>query len=119
METVKSYTKKTFEVYDPAYMAVYFNEREVEQPLTPGEGEEEQVQTVYEYDVVLAEGQGYNKGAFVNAIIRSRYSESDELAIQRHYANSKTEYKDEWKEYNDWCEQAKVWASAMQPVDAE
>ena len=115
METVKSYTKKTFEVYDNSHMAVYFNERELQEPLGPDQ-EQQEAQTVYEYDVVKAECQGYDKGAFVNAIIRSRYTESDELAIQRHYANSKTTYKDEWQEYNDWCEQAKVWATEMQPV---
>ena len=122
METVKSYSKKTFEGYDNSHMAVYFNERELQEPTAgagseSGSGEGEEQQTVYEYDVVLAECHGYDKGAFVNAIIRSRYTESDELAIQRHYANSKTTYKTEWEEYNAWCEQAKVWATEMQPVE--
>ena len=45
-----------------------------------------------------------------NAIIRSKYSESDEMAIHRHHGNDSEEYADEWQEYNDFCESAKALA---------
>lgn len=44
----------------------------------------------------------------VNAVIRSRYSESDEMAIHRHHGNDPVEYVGEWDEYNEFCESAKV-----------
>lgn len=45
-----------------------------------------------------------------NAIIRSKYSESDEMAIHRHHGNAPEEYAEEWQEYNDFCESAKALA---------
>lgn len=47
-------------------------------------------------------------GSVTNAIIRSKYSESEELAIHRHYVNSFEEHQEEWNEYNRFCEAAKV-----------
>ena len=49
-------------------------------------------------------------GCVTNAIIRSRYSESEELAIHRHYVNSFQEHESEWLEYNQFCESAKLLA---------
>lgn len=43
-----------------------------------------------------------------NAIIRSKFSESDELAIHRHHGNDPEEYAEEWQEYNEFCESAKT-----------
>lgn len=45
-----------------------------------------------------------------NAIIRSKYSESDEMAIHRHHGNTPEEYSEEWQEYNEFCESAKALA---------
>jgi hypothetical protein len=45
-----------------------------------------------------------------NAIIRSKYSESDEMAIHRHHGNAPEEYSEEWQEYNEFCESAKTLA---------
>ena len=45
-----------------------------------------------------------------NAIIRSKFSESDEIAIHRHHGNNPEEYAEEWQEYNDFCESAKALA---------
>lgn len=49
-------------------------------------------------------------GCVTNAIIRSRYSESEEMAIHRHYVSSFEDYENEWREYNEFCEQAKLQA---------
>lgn len=45
-----------------------------------------------------------------NAIIRSKYSESDEMAIHRHHGNTPEEYSEKWQEYNEFCESAKALA---------
>ena len=45
-----------------------------------------------------------------NAIIRSRVSLSDEMAIHRHYQYSFEHYQDEWEDYNQFCEYAKTLA---------
>ena len=49
-------------------------------------------------------------GCVTNAIIRSRYTESEELAIHRHYVNSFQGHEEEWEEYNQFCEAAKLLA---------
>ncbi len=49
-------------------------------------------------------------GCLTNAIIRSRYSQSEELAIHRHYVSSYEDYQDEWNDYNAFCESAKILA---------
>lgn len=46
-------------------------------------------------------------GDLANAIIRTRYSSSEELAIQRHAING--DYEDapqEYEEYDEWCRYA-------------
>ena len=49
-------------------------------------------------------------GCVTNAIIRSRYSMSEELAIHRHYAGDPENHAPEWAEYNAFCESAKTLA---------
>lgn len=43
----------------------------------------------------------------VNAIIRSKYTESEEMAIHRHHGNDPEGYAEEWQQYNRDCEDAK------------
>lgn len=73
----------------------------------PVEGAEPVARQQYKYDVDWLDPETKTKGDVVDAIIRTRYSLSDELAIQRHYSNSKTTYKQEWEAYNEFCEWAK------------
>lgn len=47
-------------------------------------------------------------GQEVNKRIRQHYSESEELAIQRHKLNHPKAQSDEWDEYNSYCEQCKT-----------
>ena len=49
-------------------------------------------------------------GQLTNAIIRASLSESEELAIQRHYHNDPEQYAAEWHDYNEICENAKAQA---------
>ena len=50
----------------------------------------------------------------VNRLIRTKYTQSDELAIHRHRFMEKNEA--EFAEYNDFCEECKVQARAI--IDA-
>lgn len=75
--------------------------------IPPVEGAEPVARLQYKYDVDWLDPETKTKGDVVDAIIRTRYSLSDELAIQRHYSNSKTTYKQEWEAYNEFCEWAK------------
>lgn len=108
---VTATTKKTIERYDDKHCAVYFNpvEKQIE---SAAEGE--QPSSVLEYDMVLIECDTVpSKGDVVNAIIRERYTLSDEMAVQRHYANDPSRYAEEWQEYNECCEDAKITASQI------
>ncbi len=105
MAQTKTTTQKTYEKFDAEHYLLYFNESEEEVPAQEEGGE---AQKQYVYDTVLAACKEPAKGNFVDAIIRSEYSESDELAIHRHYASDPEAYAAEWKTYNDFCENAKA-----------
>ena len=101
----KSFTKKTYEVYDNTHFVLYFNEQESE---VPAEREEEAAnQLQYEYDTCLAEGLKDDNGnlqpdygLFVSALIRSSYSQDQVEAITQNYlANSKD--ADAVQDFND------------------
>lgn len=110
----KSFTKKTYEVYDNNHFVLYFNEQ---QSKLPAEREEEAAnQLQYEYDTCLAEGLKDDNGnllpdygLFVSALIRSSYSQDQVEAITQNYlANSKD--ADAVQAFNDlqaWRAQAK------------
>lgn len=85
----KSFTKKTYEVYDSTHFMIYFNEQETE---IPAEHEGESAQTQYEYDTCLAEGIKDDNGQlqpdyglFVSALIRFSYSQDQVEAITQNY----------------------------------
>ncbi len=102
---VTTTTKKTIERYDDKHYAVYFNpvEKQIESAV-----DGEQPSSILEYAMVLVECDTVpSKGEVVNAIIRERYTLSDEMAVQRHYANNPSNYAAEWQEYNECCEEAK------------
>lgn len=110
----KSFTKKTYEVYDNNHFVLYFNEQQSE---VPAEREEEAAnQLQYEYDTCLAEGlkddNGNLKpdyGLFVSALIRSSFSQDQVEAITQNYlANSKdADAKQAFNDLQDWRAQAK------------
>jgi len=109
----KSFTKKTYEVYDSTHFMLYFNEQETE---IPAEHEGESAQTQYEYDTCLAEGLKDDNGSlqpdyglFVSALIRSSYSQDQVEAITQNYlANSKdADAKKAFNDLQDWRAQSK------------
>jgi len=110
----KSFTKKTYEVYDNNHFVLYFNEQESD---APAEREEEAAnQLQYEYDTCLAEGLKDDNGnlqpdygLFVSALIRSNYSQDQVEAITQNYlANSKdADAKQAFNDLQAWRAQAK------------
>lgn len=61
----------------------------------------------FEFDtLIVAKAE---KGAIVEAIVRERFSISDELGIQRQRSTKETEFN----EYNDFVEAAKATADAI------
>lgn len=54
-----------------------------------------------------------NYNDVANAIIRTHYTLSEELALQRHYQNSPETYADEWDAYSQFADssvaKAKAW----------
>ena len=109
---------RTFGKYDAGNIIGYLGEEVIPDyiPDSHGESEPEPV-TGYKYTGTEKDGgtvmpcsdpTSYPEVA--NAIIRSQYSESDEMAIHRHHGNDPVEYAEEWDEYNAFCESAKVLA---------
>lgn len=103
--------KRTFGKYDQGHIIGYLEEEQVSDYLP--EGAEKPV-TGYKYTGTEKDGgtvmpcddpESYPK--VTNAIIRSKFSESDEMAIHRHHGNDPEEYAEEWQQYNDCCEAAK------------
>lgn len=70
--------------------------------------EEGETKTMYECETVLVDNEP-DKGKIVEALIRERYSVSDELALERQ----KTAKKAEWNEYNTFCEDCKAIANRV------
>ena len=110
---------RTFLKYDDQHIIGYLNEEVVENYVVPDNGTEENAEpvvwpTAYAYTGTETDGGTImpctdlnNYGEMANAIIRSRYSVSQELAIQRHAINGDyAEAGQEYEDYNDWCQQA-------------
>lgn len=128
----KSFTKKTYEVYDNNHFVLYFNEQQSEVPadITPaespaGDSGSAANQLQYEYDTCLAEGLKDDNGnlqpdygLFVSALIRSSYSQDQVEAITQNYlANSKdADAKQAFNNLQAWRAQAKEIATEMLAV---
>lgn len=111
--------KKTFFPFGDNMIVGYLNETVVENWKQEGAPEDAPAITGYQYSGPRSDGgtlmpcenpQDY--GCVTNAIIRSKFSESDELAIHRHCVNSIEEHQEEWVEYNQFCEAAKTLAKS-------
>ena len=105
---------RTFGKYDERNIIGYLNEEQVPDYLP--EGAEEPV-TGYKYTGTEKDGgtimpcaDATSYPEVTNAIIRAEYSESDEMAIHRHFTNDPEQYAEEWENYNECCEQAKLLA---------
>lgn len=83
--------------YDNKTLIVSYNIAEVEKEDTKG----------FEFDTVLV--SEVSKPAIVEALVREKYSISDELSIQRQRTSKKAEFN----EYNAFAEAAKATAKAI------
>ena len=109
------YTRRlTFAKYDAKNIIGYLEEEQVPDFLPEGA---DQPTLGYKYTGTEKDGgtvmpctDPTSYPEVTNAIIRSKYSESDEMAIHRHHGNDPEEYAEEWQEYNDFCESAKALA---------
>jgi len=77
MKTTTS-TQKVFEKYDGRHYLLYFNETEKQVPA--GQGEEQPVQTQYEYDNVIAECKEPSIEAFTEALAKAGYENAEIIA---------------------------------------
>lgn len=125
--------RRTYQRYDKAHIIGYLNEEVLNDYLPtgghePAAGEEQETPApwpvAYAYTGTETDGgtvmsceRQDDKGEIANAIIRTRYSESQELAIQRHAINGDyEEAPQEYEDYNEWCQYAvqtaKDWIAA-------
>ena len=119
MERVIYTEQKTFEKYDKDNIIGYLHE-EIIPDYVPEVMDGQQAPeptTGYAYEGPMKDGgtimpcadtESYPELA--NAIIRSKYTVSDEMAIHRHHGNDPEGYAKEWKTYNEDCEAAKALA---------
>jgi len=96
----ESNNKLPLVLYELRTNLLNFNEREKQ--ITDESGN---VITMYVYDSFrVSKSMAYD--SIVTAIIRDKYTEADELAMDRQsYAKA-----EDYKAYNAYCEQAKAWA---------
>ena len=117
MNTVTYAEPKTFFPFGDAQIIGFLGETIVENWKQTGAPDDAPAITGYSYTGPRQDGgtllpcedpQDY--GCLANAIIRSRFSLSEEMAIHRHYQNSFEQYQDEWEDYDQFCEYAKTLA---------
>lgn len=106
--------RRTFAKYDSTHIIGFLNETEVKGYQPDGDDEVEPFDG-YQYEGTLEDGatimpcnDSTSRDQIINAIIRSKYSETQEFSIQRHHQNDPAGYAEEWTAYNDWCEYAKT-----------
>ena len=109
--------KKTFFPFGDNQIIGFLNEEVVENWKQDNAPEDAPAITGYKYTGPRKDGgtllpceDPSDYGDLANAIVRSRYSLSEELAIRRHYQNDIQTYEEEWLEYNQFCEDAKTLA---------
>ncbi|MCH3994279.1 MAG: hypothetical protein LKE54_04380 [Prevotella sp.] len=107
---------RTFKKYDSKHIIGYLNETILDkyQPVTNDSSKIEPY-TGYQYEGLEVDGgtimpcENLNsRDDLINAIIRSKYSESQEFAIQRHHQTDPEAYATEWESYTSFCEAAKI-----------
>lgn len=118
-------TARTFLRYDDTHIIAYLNEEvETNKELTDENGKKYIMPVAYSYEGVESDGGTILEHSgtptyetLAEAIIRKKYTVSDELAIHRHVMYNMTQqadeetqkkYVQEWQEYDQYCEQAKM-----------
>lgn len=92
----------------------YFNEEITEQTIThEGEGGEAISETITNYGYNAVDVHSIDKGEIVDAIIRTRFSQSAVEAIMRHKIAKAEGSTAEFNEFNDFAEWAKTEANRI------
>lgn len=109
--------KKTFFPFGKNQIIGFLNETVVENWVQENAPEGAEPITGYSYTGPRKDGgtllpcdNPEDYGCVTNAIIRSKYTESEELAIHRHYVNSFEGHEKEWEAYDQFCEASKLLA---------
>ena len=119
------YKRRKFERYDEKHFIVYLNEKVIpDYTETDDSGNKTKPMVAYEYEGTENDGgtiiscQEATRDNFVDALIRCRYSLSQENAIKTHRLQligqevptplKQDEYGNEWAEFNQWREKSKA-----------
>lgn len=108
--------QRTFMKYDEGRIILYPNETVIDkyQPeKMEGQEKDPEPYKAYQYEGEERDG-GYVRDCaditdfheVANAIMRTKYQLSEELALQRHYQTSPEEYADAWKAYCTFADTA-------------
>lgn len=63
--------------------------------------------TKYQYDTYEVKLDKYDRDSLINALIGTKYSISDQIALNRHMVNNDTQYSDAWNKFDSFCEKCK------------
>jgi len=119
------YTRRSFERYDDSHLMMYLGEVIVPDYVPEDSDNDAKLepQTAYSYEGTendggtIVECKATDRDSLINAIIRSRYSQSEEDAIKTHQiirltetldSEKLTEYTEEWNGFNAFRESAKT-----------
>ena len=103
--------QQTFTKYDDGHINAFLNE-EIVNDFKPTEDSEPTVGYAYtgtgkDGGTILECADASNRDDVINAIIRSKFSATEEFSIHRHHLIDPDNYVEEWETYNDFVEQAK------------
>lgn len=105
--------RRTFLKYNDKQVLAYLNEEEVENYIPEDAPEETEPVTGYAYTGTeedggtLLDSDGTDRDSLINAVIRTRYSQTEEDAIKTHQIlllqnpdhKKKSEYQSEWAQF--------------------
>lgn len=105
--------RRTFLKYNDKQVLAYLNEEEVENYIPEDAPEETEPVTGYAYTGTeedggtLLDSDGTDRDSLINAVIRTRYSQTEEDAIKTHQIlllqnpdhEKKSEYQSEWAQF--------------------
>lgn len=111
--------QRSFTQYDDAHLLVYINEEVLPDYLPEDAPEDMSPVTAYAYSGnmedggTLIEASSADRNSLIDAVLRTRYSQSEEDAIKTHQlillqnpeSDKAEEYQDEWSEFLAFREQ--------------
>ena len=104
--------KQTYTKYDDSHINAFLNE-EIVNDFKPNEDSKPTKGFAYsgtgkDGGTILECADASNRDDLINAVIRSKYTQSQEFSILRHHEVDADSYVDEWEEYNSFIEAAKT-----------